>query len=272
MIKFTLVTVTYNASATIGRTLDSVICQTYPAVEHLIIDGRSTDDTVSKALAYKEQTEQRFTEREVRIVSEPDGGLYYAMNKALGMATGDYVCFLNAGDSLHAADTLALIASAAQSAIGARALLPSLLSSAELLPAVLYGDTDWVDNEGRFLRSRRLKAPERLTWKSFRHGMLVCHQAFYARTDIARRTPFDTNYRFSADVDWCIRVMKEASQLALPLTNIHATVVNYQFEGTTTANHRASLWERFSVMRRHYGLLCTVAMHLWFIVRAVIKR
>ena len=136
---------------------------------------------------------------------------------------------------------------------------------------MLYGDTDWVDNEGRYMRRRRLTPPERLSWRSFRHGMLVCHQAFYARADIARRTPYDLRYRHSADVDWCIRVMKEAERMSLPLVNVHATIADYQREGQSTKYHRASLLERFDVMRRHYGLLQTLAMHTWFVVRAVVK-
>ena len=140
------------------------------------------------------------------------------------------------------------------------------------MPAVLYGDTDWVDNDGHYLCRRPLTPPERLTWRSFRNGMLVCHQAFYARTDIARRTPYDMRYRFSADVDWCIRVMKEAERMGLPLVNVHATVADYQREGQTTKYHRASLIERFNVMRRHYGLPVTLAMHAWFVVRNVLKK
>ncbi|MBL1935225.1 glycosyltransferase, partial [Klebsiella pneumoniae] len=78
-------------------------------------------------------------------------------------------CFLNAGDFLPAADTVSHIV--------------EMLNGQ--LPAVLYGDTDIVDGEGRFLHHRRLSPPEKLSWKSFRQGMLVCHQAFYARTDFA---------------------------------------------------------------------------------------
>ena len=97
--------------------------------------------------------------------------------------------------------------------------------------------------------------------------MLVCHQAFYARLDIAKNLPYDTHYRFSADVDWCIRVMRESERMGLPLYNINKVVANYTEEGATTKNHRASLRERFDVMRRHYGLLTTIVMHIWFLFR-----
>ena len=263
MIKFTIVTITYNAADVFVRTADSVLRQDYPNVEHIIVDGASTDGTVALALEYKAKSDAMGNGHEVRIVSEPDKGLYDAMNKGLGMATGDYVCFMNAGDFFPDGATLSLIC--------ANARLDGCRKDGEPLPAVLYGDTDWVDNEGRYMRRRRLTPPERLSWRSFRHGMLVCHQAFYARADIARRTPYDLRYRHSADVDWCIRVMKEAERMSLPLVNVHATIADYQREGQSTKYHRASLLERFDVMRRHYGLLQTLAMHAWFVVRAVVK-
>ena len=128
------------------------------------------------------------------------------------------------------------------------ARLEECSSEGKPLPGVLYGDTDWVDNDGNYMSRRRLTPPEKLTWRSFRHGMLVCHQAFYARTDLAQKVPYDLRYRFSADVDWCIRIMKEAEKESLPLVNVHATIADYQREGQSTKNHRASLLERFDVM------------------------
>jgi len=125
---------------------------------------------------------------------------------------------------------------------------------------------------GNFLRHRRLQAPDNLTWKSFRQGMLVCHQAFYARTDLAKNTPYNLRYRYSADVDWCIRIMKQAQKQHLTLRNVQRVVANYLAEGMTTQNHRASLWERFRIQAKHYGLFTTIGLHLWFVVRAVLKR
>ena len=189
------------------------------------------------------------------------------MNKGLKRATGDFICFLNAGDFLPTTDTLELIADriTAEDAQG-KAQKPG-----EAI-GVLYGDTDFVDNDGHFLRHRRLQPPERLTWRSFRHGMLVCHQAFYARTDIARQTTYDLRYKYSADVDWCIRIMKECERQGLALVNLHAIIANYTEEGQTTIHHRESLMERYRVMCSHYGRVSTFLMHCWFVVRAVIKK
>lgn len=248
-MKISIITVTYNAASVLKRTLDSVKAQSWQQIEHLIIDGASKDETISMAETYKAQCPY-----EVVILSEPDKGLYDAMNKGLRLATGDYLVFLNAGDTLHAADTL-----------------ETIVRSAQPLPGVLYGDTAITDEQGKFLHLRRLRPPKKLSWKSFRQGMLVCHQAFYALTDIAKNLPYDPRYRYSADVDWCIRVMKEAQKRQLPLVNTQAILADYQEEGQTTIHHRDSLKERFDVMRRHYGLFTTVIMHIWFVFRQLIK-
>ena len=256
MITITYVTVTYNAAASIQRTLDSVLEQDYPHIRHLIVDGASTDDTLQIVEDYVNQSNAAENGHVVLVTSEPDNGIYDAMNKGLRSATGDYVCFLNAGDFLPAADTTTRIVET----VGSQS------------PAVLYGDTDIVDNEGRFLRHRRLAPPEHLTWRSFRLGMLVCHQAFYARTDYAIATPYNQRYRYSADVDWCIRIMKQAEREGAPLLNLHAVVANYTEEGQTTQHHWESLWEHYRVMQCHYGVLQTFFLHCWFVVRAVLKK
>ena len=261
MIRFSIVTITYNAEKVLQRTLDSVRYQTHEGVEHLIVDGASKDQTLAMAEQYKQQSDASDNGHKVIIQSEPDHGIYDAMNKGLTQASGDYVVFLNAGDCFPAADTLEKIVHLCRL---------SEYPAAER-PGVLYGNTDIVDDEGHFLHPRRLQPPAKLTWKSFRHGMLVCHQAFYARTDIAKNTQYDTRYRFSADVDWCIRVMRESERMGLTLCNTKMVVANYTEEGATTQHHSESLKERFHVMRRNYGLLTTLVMHAWFFIRAFLK-
>ena len=258
MVVFSIITCTYNAESVLQRTLDSVLEQTYSHVEHIIVDGASTDATLDRVEAYKQKSDAEDWCHEVRVKSEPDRGLYDAMNKGIQRATGQYVLFLNAGDTFPSADTLELVAES--------------VGEGEEPPAVLYGDTDVVDDEGRFLHHRRLSPPRRLTWRSFMKGMLVCHQAFYARTDLAKATPYDLHYRFSADVDWCIRIMRLARRRRLPMRNVGAVVVNFLDGGMTTTNHRASLKERFHVMAHHYGFVPTVIMHAWFVVRSLFKK
>lgn len=259
MIKFTIVTCTFNAAPVLQRTLDSVLCQKFADVEHLILDGLSKDDTVRMALAYKERSEKLGNDHDVVVISEKDGGLYDAMNKGIRHATGDYIVFLNAGDTFPDSDTLDTIASS--------------IGDGEQLPGVLYGDTNIVDMDHHFLRHRRLTPPKRLTWRSFKLGMLVCHQAFYARTDLAKETLYNNaDYRFSADVDWCIRIMKLCAKRHLALRNVNAVIVDYLDGGMTNKNHNASLKERFHVMAKHYGFVQTVFLHLYFVLRSVVKR
>lgn len=240
--KFSIITVTYNAEKVLEDTIQSIVTQTYKNVEYILVDGGSTDGTLDIINKYRAHIHT--------VVSEPDKGLYDAMNKGIRLATGDYLCFLNAGDGLHEDDTLQL-------------MVHSISGTA--LPDVLYGETDIVDAEGHFVCKRRLSAPERLTWKSFKKGMLVCHQAFFARRDLVE--PYDLSYRFSADFDWCIRIMKKAKVLH----NTHLTLIDYLNEGMTTRNHKASLKERFRIMAKHYGWVSTVIHHAWFVLRLLYK-
>lgn len=236
-----IITICYQAEATIRRTLVSVAQQTYPHIEYIVVDGASRDATCHLVRQYAPQA---------RLYSEPDKGIYDAMNKGLRLATGDYVWFLNAGDALPSPDTAGLVAQRIAS------------SSGEDMPIeVVYGDCMLIDSDDRVLGPRRLRPPHTLTWRSFIDGMTVCHQSFIARRAICPE--YDLGYRFSSDVDWCIRVLKRAQHIV----GIDEPLSLYLNEGATTANHRRSLLERFDVMRRHYGLLPTLGAHIGFLFR-----
>lgn len=145
-MKITIITITYNAAAVVRPTLDSVFRQAHNDVEHWIIDGASTDDTLQIVEEYKRHDDSTENGHEVKILSEPDKGIYYAMNKGLERATGDYVLFLNAGDTLASGNTLDEVCAS--------------VGDGEKLPAVIYGDTDIVDANHNFIRHRRLAPPE----------------------------------------------------------------------------------------------------------------
>lgn len=240
----TIVTICYNAAATIERTLRSVSEQTYPHIQYLVIDGASTDETLSLVCVLAPQAE---------VYSEPDRGIYDAMNKGLARATGDYIWYLNAGDALPSETTV-------------REVAQVIAASREAPPDVVYGDCLLINDEGEIVAPRRLRPPLELGWRSFIWGMTVCHQSFVARRAICPE--YDLRYRLSSDVDWCIRVLKRASvcvRLPQPLSL-------YLHEGATTNNHWRSLRERFDVMRRHYGLLPTLGAHVVFAIRLVRDR
>ena len=239
MKKLSVITVTFNAEQTLERTLKSVCLQSYPEIEHIIVDGLSTDHTID--LIHKYDNDK------LLWISEPDNGLYDAMNKGIKMATGDYLCFLNAGDTFFANNTVELIMQSDSSA------------------DIIYGETAIVDNEGNFLHMRRLKAPDKLTWKSFKQGMLVCHQAFIVKREITEQ--YDLEYKFSSDFDWAIRMLKKSKVII----NTNQFLINYLNEGVTTLNRKKSLKERYRIMVKHYGKVSTFLHHIRFIIRLAIK-
>lgn len=234
---FSIITITYNARETIETTFNSVVGQSFTGYEYIVIDGASKDGTIE----FLRSHEDRIT----TLVSEPDKGLYDAMNKGLHQAKGEYLIFLNAGDTFHSSDTLTDIVGS----IGASR------------PDIIYGETALVNDKREFIGMRRLKTPEVLTWKSFRMGMLVCHQAFIAKRTLA--PDYDLSYRFSSDFDWCIRCMKKAKIQ----WNTHLILVDYLNEGVTTRNHKASLKERYNIMVKYYGRIPVMLLHLWFALR-----
>lgn len=240
---FSIITVTRNAAATLPATLESVASQSCDLFEHIIMDGLSSDNTVEIARDNALPS--------TRIVSEADNGLYDAMNKAMALATGDYLIFLNAGDTFSTPDTLQLIADTVMD---------------NDYPGIVYGQTRIVDAGRRHIADRHLTAPEHLTLKSFADGMVVCHQAFIVLRKLAES--YDTRFRFSADYEWCIRCLQHSRRNVM----IPAVIIDYLAEGMTTANRRRSLIERFKIMCRYYGTLPTIIRHLGFLSRFIKRR
>jgi len=235
--------VTYNAADTLERTMRSVSEQSCTLYEHIIMDGVSKDSTLELARSLA-------TER-TAIFSSPDNGIYDAMNKAMGKASGEYLIFLNSGDCFHSPHTLDRLAKAAFDYD---------------FPGVIYGQTDVVDADGNRVCARHLSAPDVLTFKSFGNGMVVCHQAF---TVLRKLAPlYDTRWRFSADYEWCLRCLMHSRQ------NVYVgeVTIDYLNEGLTTRNLKASLKERFKIMCRYYGTFPTVMRHVKFAGRGLWRR
>ncbi len=225
-----IITITYNAADVLEPTMMSVAEQTCRDYEHLVIDGASRDNTLQTARSFEG----------VRILSEPDNGLYDAMNKGLRMAKGKYLLFLNAGDTFHS-----------------RGVLEAYARRARLGDDIIYGDTVIVDTSRRIIAPRHYSAPERLTKDSFSKGMLICHQAFMVRRGLAPE--YDLKYRFSADYDWTIRCIEAADEDKC--TNLRAIAIDYLSDGLTDRNKLRSLRERYSVMAAHYGHLRALKRH-----------
>ncbi len=240
---FSIITVTYNAADTIATTLKSVGEQTFKLFEYIIIDGASNDGT----LEIIQQTENPT----IILISEVDKGLYDAMNKGLGLAKGDYVIFLNAGDAFHSSKTLETIAD-------------KIMDND--YPGIVYGQTQIVDQSGNRIGDRHLTAPAILTLDSFKNGMVVCHQAFIVLRKLVDN--YDTRYKYSADFEWCIRCLQRSHRNLY----IDKIIIDYLSGGITTAHHKTSLWERFKIMCYYYGVLPTIARHFGFLLRNLRRR
>lgn len=236
----TIITVVYNACNLIGKTINSVLNQSYDDIEYIIIDGASTDGTV-ELLAEQIANLSHF-------LSESDQGIYDAMNKGLARATGDYILFLNAGDEL-ATDTIV------------EEIFQTASSTGSARPDLYYGKVILIDGAGRLQGERRHKPPVRLDWRSFKTGMLVSHQAFIPARIIT--TPYRTDLKISADIDWCIACLKKANNVV----NTGLVISKYLTGGLSRQNTWLSWKERFSVMKKYYGLGSTLFFHLIIIVR-----
>ncbi len=233
--QISIITVVYNGAEHIGRTIESVIAQSYKQIEYIIIDGNSTDNTLEVIAGFKGVS---------RLISEADSGLYDAMNKGLNLASGDFVWFLNSGDQIYAPDTV-----------------EKLVRGLDGFPDIIYGGTMIIDENQREIGDRRLKPPDRLSWKSFRQGMVVCHQSLLVKREVAPE--FNLEYRLSSDIDWAIRAVKSSGQ-------IHNTrlILSRFLEGGLTEHHiKAGLKERFKIMREYYGLIPTILRHFLFGIR-----
>lgn len=224
-----VITIVYNNARDIERTLLSVINQTYPNIEYVVVDGASTDGTL--------EIIKRYGIRISKLISEKDKGIYDAMNKGLAAAAGDYVIFMNSGDEFYDAHTVKKVFATAEDA------------------DIYYGETEMVNDERQSLGRRRHKAPEKFTWRSFKFGMSVSHQAIYIKRSLVG--PYDLQYQLSADIDWIIRAAKKAKKIV----RVDGYVAKYLVGGMSKARHRQSLLERFDIMKRHYGLIPTLFNH-----------
>jgi glycosyltransferase involved in cell wall biosynthesis len=231
-MKLSVITIVYNDEKYIEKTIKSVFSQTYQDIEYIIIDGASNDGTVELIKKYDDKIDF--------WSSEPDKGLYDAMNKGIDKATGDYLIFLNSGDLFYDETTVEKI----------------FLSAENQQVDVFYGETVIIDEIGEIKGKRRLSAPEKLDWKSFKNGMLVSHQAFFPARRLVPK--YNLNYKLSSDFDWCIRIMKQSKVIQ----NTNETLIRYLDGGLTKNRLIKSLLERFRIMTKYYGFLTTTFIHI----------
>ena len=186
-MKASVITVSLNNAATIGDTLSSLAEQTWPEIEHIVIDGGSTDATLEIVRNRLKHT--------AHIVSEPDRGIYDAMNKGVAAATGDIIGFLNADDRYAHPDVLRDVADA--------------MASGDV--DAVFGDVAYFRSEDpngvvRRYRSARFR-PDRIAW-----GWMPAHPGLFVRREVFERVgPFSTQFRIAGDFEWLARAFHDGS-------------------------------------------------------------
>ena len=236
--KISIITVVFNAAEPLKKTIENISSLEYQNIEFIVIDGGSHDSTPDVI--------QKYSDKISYYVSEPDGGLYYAMNKGIKAATGDYLWFINAGDTIYDSKTL------------------NEIFKNQTEPAdIYYGQTAIITPEGKFVGLRRKKLPENLVWRDFINGMVVCHQSIIVKREIAPL--YNTKYRYAADIEWVLLCLKRASSIV----NTHLILSNFEEGGISSKQRKASLIERFKIMKCYFGVLNTVLAHIKFTINVI---
>jgi len=219
-MKISVVTVSYNSEATIGATIESFLGQTHPDKEMLVIDGASKDATLKIV--------ESFGASQIRVISEPDKGVYDAMNKGLHLFKGDAIGFLNSDDTFHDDSALAAIAAALETA------------------DVAYGDLDMVTDH-------RSKALVR-SWRggqfgryAFQLGWVPPHPTFYIRRDVAEKVgDYDLSYVTTADYDYMLRTLALHDYRVAYLPRV---IADFQMGGISTSGWRVTLRGNLECLR-----------------------
>ena len=216
-MKISVITATFNSGKTLRDTIESVLRQTYRDIEYIIVDGASRDDTLDIIREY----EPRFGGR-MRWISEPDRGIYDAMNKGIGMATGAVVGLLNSDDFYTDECVLERVA-------------------AEIMDVdAVYGDIHYVDDGDLTKCVRYYSSKGFRRWK-MRMGFMPAHPSFYCRRTVY--TPgFDTDFRVAADFEQLLRLIY--------LNRIHTRYIPMDFVTMRTGGASSS------GMKSHKKIIC----------------
>ncbi|MFD2145622.1 glycosyltransferase family 2 protein [Mucilaginibacter antarcticus] len=208
-LKISIITVTYNAQNTLSRCIQSVIAQNYANIEYIIVDGASTDGTLQIISQYQSQVEV--------FVSEPDTGIYDAMNKGIKMATGDVIGILNADDYFAANNVISSVAAAFK----------------EQDTQVLYGNLNYINPNGFVLRKWRSGT---YTHGMFNWGWMPPHPTFYCRRQLFETHGlYDTQYGTAADYELMLRFVHAHKATTQYLNKV---MVNMAVGGVSNQNYR----------------------------------
>ena len=232
MTKFSIITVCYNASATIRETIASVLGQTYMELEYIVIDGKSSDGTV--------EILQGIADKRMRFVSEKDTGIYNAMNKGLRLASGDYLIFLGADDTFYDKNVLERVA--------------AKLTDGD---DVIYGDV--------MLKIRRRLYNGAFTRWTWGHRN-ISHQCIFYPRSVYTRYQYNEKYKSVADWDYNLRLLIDG----ICFTYIGVTVCTFNDEGGLSSSTKdyEFLKERRTMVCRAVGIF----PYLWGILQRAKRR
>lgn len=244
-MKISIITITYNAEKFLEKTILSVLQQSNHDFEYLIIDGNSKDSTVDIIKQYEQKISeglfQGVENSQFNWISEPDQGLYDAMNKGILKSTGDFVWFVNAGDKIYSSETLQQIQE-----------LLDIESECDFI----YGQSIMIDQEDREIGERHKIAPRVIHKKTFLQGLVVCHQSVLVRKNIV--PDYNLEYKIASDFDWVIKSIEKSVCQGY----IDQYLSKFMIAGVSS-QQRVSAWkERFTIMKMHFGLLQTLWAHL----------
>lgn len=252
-MKISIITATYNSAQTLSDTIESVLNQTYQNIEYIIVDGVSSDNTLDIARSYQKEFGGR-----MRIVSEPDKGIYDALNKGIALATGDVIGFIHADDLL------------------AKSVIVDDIANAfgEINCKILYGDLHYVNHENtKVIRN----------WKSglyskrqLKLGWMPPHPTLYVRRDLYQKIgTFNTQYRISADYDFMLRALNyidEKDVVYLPKVMVNMRVGGVSNSGF--ANIRLKMKEDLRALKDNnykIGLVVLMLKNLSKIRQFILK-
>ncbi|MHB9292422.1 hypothetical protein Holit_01519 [Hollandina sp. SP2] len=230
----TVVTVVRNGEKTLEETIQSVINQTYRNVEYIIVDGASNDGTLDIIKKHEDKIDY--------WMSEPDGGIYYAMNKGIDLATGEWINFMNSGDWFYSEKTLTKVAGY---------INPDI--------EIFYGGTSFsgkkIDTHDKTINDLY-----------FLMGHMICHQAIFTRRKLFFLRKFDTCLAISADKDWLIYLYK----YRINLKSIPIIVCNYDTTGISS-NIFKTRRDFFFIIKRYYGYLGLFFVYFKYLCGRVVK-
>ena len=233
----TIITVSYNAVSNIEETIESVINQTYPYIEYIIIDGGSKDGTIDIIKKYEDRISN--------WISEPDKGIYDAMNKGIKLATGEWINFMNSGDTFFSMNTI-----------------EELFKKASYKSDIIYGNINLLLLSGEYIQKG--------DFVSKKEYMPFCHQASFSRTNLMKKYGFDTKYKICADRNFFyIAYINKAI-----FEYIDINVSNYEAEeGVSSVNMSEIFYEKgliegkttqLSWKFKYYMFLCSQSTRKFF--------